>query len=95
MLQSSPELTEPNIFTADEVHLSSGGNMLLPDDREGKQSIINFCSGIYISNKVCGIKAEGITAPRSVFKDNQTTLIFWGICLILLWGCWLVGFCFV
>uniref|UniRef100_A0A8C3U3P7 Protein kinase domain-containing protein n=1 Tax=Catharus ustulatus TaxID=91951 RepID=A0A8C3U3P7_CATUS len=48
----SPELTEPNIFTADEVHLSSGGNMLLPDDREGKQSIINFCSGIYISNKV-------------------------------------------
>uniref|UniRef100_A0A803W6L1 Protein kinase domain-containing protein n=1 Tax=Ficedula albicollis TaxID=59894 RepID=A0A803W6L1_FICAL len=83
----SPDPIEPNIFTADGhgVHLSSGGNMLLPDGRKGKQSIINFCSGIYISNKVYGAKAEGIATPRSVFKDNQTTLIFWRVCLFLLW----------
>ncbi|KAM4790818.1 LOW QUALITY PROTEIN: serine/threonine-protein kinase Nek10 [Cyanocitta cristata] len=37
LLQGSPELIEPNIFTADwhGIHLSSGGNMLLPDDRKG------------------------------------------------------------
>ncbi|CAN8184775.1 unnamed protein product [Coccothraustes coccothraustes] len=42
------ELIGPKTFTADwhGVHLSSGGNMLLPDDRKGKQSIINFCKGI-------------------------------------------------
>uniref|UniRef100_A0A8C3DH31 Uncharacterized protein n=1 Tax=Corvus moneduloides TaxID=1196302 RepID=A0A8C3DH31_CORMO len=76
LLQGSPELIEPNIFTADwhGVHLSSGGNMLLPDDRKGKQNMINFYSGIYISNKVYGIKAEGIATPRSVFKGNKTFL---------------------
>lgn len=82
LLQGSPELIEPNIFTADwhGVHLSSGGNILLLDDRKGKQNIINFYSGIYISNKVYGTKAEGIATPRSVFKDNKvmlTILIFW------------------
>ncbi|XP_074006435.1 serine/threonine-protein kinase Nek10 isoform X1 [Numenius arquata] len=37
LLQGSPELIEPNFFTADwhVVLLSSGGNMLLPDDRKG------------------------------------------------------------
>uniref|UniRef100_A0A8U8BHC8 Uncharacterized protein n=1 Tax=Geospiza parvula TaxID=87175 RepID=A0A8U8BHC8_GEOPR len=51
---NAAELIELNIFTADwhEVHLSSGGNMLLPDDGKGKQSIIIFGSGIYFSNKM-------------------------------------------
>ncbi|XP_074939374.1 serine/threonine-protein kinase Nek10 [Phalacrocorax aristotelis] len=37
LLQGSLELIEPNFFTADwhVVHLSSGGNMSLPDDRKG------------------------------------------------------------
>ncbi|PKU46408.1 serine threonine-protein kinase nek10 [Limosa lapponica baueri] len=37
LLQGSPELIDPNFFTADwhVVLLSSGGNMLLPDDRKG------------------------------------------------------------
>ncbi|KAM9303561.1 serine/threonine-protein kinase Nek10 [Morus bassanus] len=37
LLQGSLELVEPNFFTADwhVVCLSSGGNMLLPDDRKG------------------------------------------------------------
>lgn len=58
------------MFTVDwhGVHLSLGGNMLLPDDIKGKQSTINFCSGIYFSNKVYGIKAEGIATLRSVLK---------------------------
>lgn len=86
------ELIELNIFTADwhGVHFSSGGNMLLPDDRKGKQSIIIFGSGIYFSNKMYsinvyfsnkmyGIKAEGIATLKSAFKDNKvmlTILIF-------------------
>uniref|UniRef100_A0A8D0FR35 Protein kinase domain-containing protein n=1 Tax=Strix occidentalis caurina TaxID=311401 RepID=A0A8D0FR35_STROC len=40
LLQGSPELIEPNFFTTDwhVVLLSSGGSMLLPDDRKGKES---------------------------------------------------------
>lgn len=40
LLQGSPEMIEPSFFTADwhVVLLSSGGNMLLPDDRKGKES---------------------------------------------------------
>lgn len=69
--------------------------MLLPDDRKGKQSIINFCNVICISTKVYGIKEERIATPRSFFKDNKVVLsiqIFGGgkvVCL--LW----VGFGFV
>uniref|UniRef100_A0A8C6IN90 Uncharacterized protein n=1 Tax=Melopsittacus undulatus TaxID=13146 RepID=A0A8C6IN90_MELUD len=41
LLQGSPELIEPNFFTADwhMVPPSSGGNALLSDDRKGKESI--------------------------------------------------------
>ncbi|KAM7035942.1 LOW QUALITY PROTEIN: serine/threonine-protein kinase Nek10 [Passerculus sandwichensis] len=37
LCSNAAELIEPNIFTTDwhGVHLSSGGNMLLPDDRKG------------------------------------------------------------
>ncbi|KAF4799332.1 hypothetical protein TURU_055885 [Turdus rufiventris] len=48
LLQGSPESTEPNIFTADwhGVHLSSGGNMLLPDNREGILGTSGMAEGI-------------------------------------------------
>ncbi|KAM3678950.1 LOW QUALITY PROTEIN: serine/threonine-protein kinase Nek10 [Ammospiza maritima maritima] len=52
------ELIEPNIFTTDwhGVHLSSGGNMLLPDDRKG----ILGTSGM----------AEGMTYVQLQMKES-------------------------
>lgn len=40
LLQGSPELIEPNIFTADwrAVLLSSAANTLAPDDRKGNKT---------------------------------------------------------
>ncbi|XP_075351686.1 serine/threonine-protein kinase Nek10 isoform X1 [Mycteria americana] len=48
LLQGSPELIEPNFFTADwhVVLLSSGGNMLLPDDRKGIVGTSDIAEGM-------------------------------------------------
>ncbi|KAM6141398.1 LOW QUALITY PROTEIN: serine/threonine-protein kinase Nek10 [Phoenicopterus ruber ruber] len=48
LLQGSPELIEPNFFTADwhVVLLSSGGNMLLPDDRKGIVGATDIAEGM-------------------------------------------------
>ncbi|XP_042662473.1 serine/threonine-protein kinase Nek10 isoform X2 [Tyto alba] len=48
LLQGSPELIEPNFFTADwhAVLLSSGGNMLLPDDRKGLVGTSDITEGM-------------------------------------------------
>ncbi|XP_061852651.1 serine/threonine-protein kinase Nek10 isoform X2 [Colius striatus] len=45
LLQGSPELIEPNVFAAEwhVVLLSSGGNMLLPEDRKG---IVDIAEGM-------------------------------------------------
>ncbi|XP_068261139.1 serine/threonine-protein kinase Nek10 isoform X3 [Nyctibius grandis] len=48
LLQGSPELIEPNFFTADwhVVLLSSGGNILLPDDRKGTVGTSDIAEGM-------------------------------------------------
>ncbi|XP_010157074.1 PREDICTED: serine/threonine-protein kinase Nek10-like, partial [Eurypyga helias] len=48
LLQGSPELIELNFFTADwhVVLLSSGGNMLFPDDRKGGVGISDIAEGM-------------------------------------------------
>ncbi|XP_035746591.1 serine/threonine-protein kinase Nek10 isoform X2 [Egretta garzetta] len=48
LLQGSPEVIEPNFFTADwhVVLLSSGGNVLLPDDRKGIVGTCNIAEGV-------------------------------------------------
>ncbi|CAM9214436.1 unnamed protein product [Bubo scandiacus] len=48
LLQGSPELIEPNFFTTDwhVVLLSSGGNMLLPDDRKGIVGTSDIAEGM-------------------------------------------------
>uniref|UniRef100_A0ACB8FVC1 Serine/threonine-protein kinase Nek10 n=1 Tax=Sphaerodactylus townsendi TaxID=933632 RepID=A0ACB8FVC1_9SAUR len=48
LLQGSPELIEPNFFTAD-CHLllhSSGGNTFVPEDRSGLPSTFDVDEGI-------------------------------------------------
>ncbi|XP_069504875.1 serine/threonine-protein kinase Nek10 [Ambystoma mexicanum] len=48
LLQGSPELIEPNVFTAD-CHLlfqSLGGNSLVPDDRSGVPGSLEFEAGL-------------------------------------------------
>ncbi|KAJ1101857.1 hypothetical protein NDU88_006921, partial [Pleurodeles waltl] len=48
LLQGSPEVIEPNFFTAD-CHLllqSLGGNSLLPDDRTGLPCSFEFEEGM-------------------------------------------------
>ncbi|XP_040445369.1 serine/threonine-protein kinase Nek10 isoform X4 [Falco naumanni] len=46
LLQGSPELIEPTFFTADWPLLSSGGNMLLPDDRKGIVGTSDIAEGM-------------------------------------------------
>ncbi|XP_069716167.1 serine/threonine-protein kinase Nek10-like [Phaenicophaeus curvirostris] len=48
LLQGSPELIEPNFFTADWQALlfSSGGNMLLPDDKKGIVGTSDIAEGM-------------------------------------------------
>ncbi|XP_052653706.1 serine/threonine-protein kinase Nek10 isoform X2 [Harpia harpyja] len=48
LLQGSPEMIEPSFFTADwhVVLLSSGGNMLLPDDRKGIVGTSDIAEGM-------------------------------------------------
>ncbi|XP_069627198.1 serine/threonine-protein kinase Nek10 isoform X2 [Haliaeetus albicilla] len=48
LLQGSPEMIEPSFFTADwhVVLLSSGGNMLLPDDRKGIVGTSDIAGGM-------------------------------------------------
>ncbi|KAM6134761.1 LOW QUALITY PROTEIN: serine/threonine-protein kinase Nek10 [Pterocles gutturalis] len=48
LLQGSPELIEPNFFTPDwhVVLSSSGGNMLLPDDRKGIVGTCDIAEGM-------------------------------------------------
>ncbi|KAM6338969.1 serine/threonine-protein kinase Nek10 [Podargus strigoides] len=48
LLQGSPELIEPNFFTADwhVALLSSGGNMFLPDDRKGIAGTSGIAEGM-------------------------------------------------
>ncbi|XP_051466049.1 serine/threonine-protein kinase Nek10 [Apus apus] len=47
LLQGSPELIEPNLFTADwHAVLSSGGNILLPDERKGTVGVSGVAEGM-------------------------------------------------
>ncbi|XP_055662926.1 serine/threonine-protein kinase Nek10 isoform X4 [Falco peregrinus] len=46
LLQGSPELIEPTFFTADWPLLSSGGNMLLLDDRKGIVGTSDIAEGM-------------------------------------------------
>ncbi|XP_075275103.1 serine/threonine-protein kinase Nek10 isoform X2 [Opisthocomus hoazin] len=61
LLQGSPELIEPSFFIADwhVVLLSSGGNMLLPDDRKGIVGTSDIAEGMTYEQLQVSLPFEG------------------------------------
>ncbi|XP_067417724.1 serine/threonine-protein kinase Nek10 isoform X4 [Emydura macquarii macquarii] len=80
LLQGSPELIEPNFFTAD-CHLllhSSGGNMLAPDDRTGFRGSFDMEEGVTYEQMQSVIEEVLEESGYYNFTSNRYHYYPWG-----------------
>ncbi|XP_053119311.1 serine/threonine-protein kinase Nek10 [Hemicordylus capensis] len=80
LLQGSPELIEPNLFTADchLLHHSSGGNMLVPDDRPGLPSTFDMDEGMTYEQMQTVIEEVLEECGYYNFTSNRYQYYPWG-----------------
>ncbi|XP_066483397.1 serine/threonine-protein kinase Nek10 isoform X6 [Tiliqua scincoides] len=80
LLQGSPELIEPNFFTAD-CHLllqSSGGNVMVPDDRPGLPSTFDMDEGMTYEQMQTVIEEVLEECGYYSFSSNRYQFYPWG-----------------